>query len=203
MERNIEQLIRALDHETGCRKRGKVNRDYVLYQDAYANSRESHPPYIYLRIRNPRGKANPTSADKYAEFKVILELEKPPVIEQVVPLEETLKILGFEIPPVDSEGNCYGGEPGDMYAGSIKGMLTLHNYPSVFTVLINSYTEAHKRRHEFMRPFEQGAKDNRGWILKELLNKLDWTYQILQSVYKNAQPLTPRETRIRKRRKLF
>lgn len=203
MERNIEQLIRVLDHETGCRKKGKVNRDYVLYQDAYASSREAHPPYIYLRIRNPRGKAKPTPADKYAEFKIILEIEKPPVIEQVVPLEETLKVLGFEIPPVDLKGQVYGGQPGDMYNGAIKGMLTFHNYPSVFTVLINLYTEAYERRQEFMRPFEQGATDNRGWILKELLGKLNWTYQILNSVYQNAQPLTPRETRIRKRRKLF
>lgn len=199
MERKARQLMEILDDELKHHPRHIIHRDYKIYNNAFASRIDNHPPYINLRIQNPRGRAKPTQEDMHAEFKIILDLYQIPVIpQQIYPFEEHMQSLGFEIPPIDREGRCYGSQPGDQYAGSVIGNLTLENYQAVFNTILDAFGSALERKHEFMRPYGTAAKDHRGWMLKELKGKTAWLFDIFKKVYPGEQPRPPP-----KRRSLF
>ncbi len=197
MERKAEDLMQILDDELDHYPRGYISRNYTLYSDAFASRRESHPPYIWLKIENPRSRKKPTQADINADFKIILDMYQIPFIPaNISAFEERLTNNGFIIPPVDLGGRCYGGQPGDFYAGSVVGELTLANFDNVFTAIIESFQETLQKRDKFQRPNWAEGKDHRGWILKALTKKIEWLYGVFTKVYDGEQPL-PR------RRKLF
>lgn len=199
MEQKARKLIEILDDELEHHPRHVIHRDYKIYNGAFASRIDNHPPYINLRIQNPRGRAKPTQEDMHAEFKIILDLFQIPVIPaQIYPFEANLHVLGFEIPAVDLAGICYGSQPGDQYAGSVKGRLTLENYHAVFNTILDAFGTALERKHEFMRPYGTAAKDHRGWMLRELTGKTAWLFDIFKKVYAGEQPRSPP-----KRRPLF
>lgn len=200
MERKARQLMEILDDELNHHPPGYVSRNYVIYNDAFASRRKSQPPYIWLKIQNPRGrkgKPKPTDPD---EFKIILDMYQIPFIPaHISAFEERLTNNGFEIPPVDLEGRCYGGEPSDFYAGSVKGELTLENFDRVFKAITESFQETLQKRDKYQRPGRAPGKDNRGWILEALTEKIQWLHQRFKKVYAGETPRPPPP----KRRKLF
>lgn len=197
MERKIKDLMQIIDDELDHHPKHAIHRDYKIYDGAFASRIENHPPYITLKIKNPRGRAKPTYEDMHAEFQIILDLYQIPAIpEHIYPFEKNMKHLGFEIPPIDLAGRCYGSQPGDQYSGSVKGKLTLANYQTVFRAITEAFSTALERKHKFMRPFGAAEKDHRGWMLKQLKESTEHLFGIFKKVYAG-------EKQALKRRKLF
>lgn len=199
MERKVKELMQILDDELGKHPKGIVSRQYMIYDDAFASRKESGPPYIWLYIENPRGRANPTKKDSFAEFSIKLELRKTPYIpERIYPLDQRLQALGAEISLPDMAGDGYHFQPGDVIQGSITAKLTLENYNKVFQTILDAYQSA-LAASDYLRPYrgrDSAVKDHRGWILKDLCAKLKWLNGVFQKVYSG---LPPSPARLRKK----
>jgi hypothetical protein len=199
MERKIKDLMQILDDELKVHQKGYVSRQYKIYADAFASRNESGPPYVWLNITNPRGRAKPTREDCDAEFSIKLELYKTPYIpDKIYALDPRLQALGAVISPPDMKEDSHF-QPGDVIQGSITAKLTLENYNNVFQTILAAYRAA-SASSDYLRPFmgrESRIKDHRGWILKQISEKLNALHSIFKKVYTGLPPPEPQKPKLK------